>query len=670
MIPYPKKVEQGKALIVSNFLKGTVQVSFTGMLIVPILHKVEEMDISVKTIVIDRTGGEGLICEDNIRADIKVTFFVRVNKTQEDVIKVAQAIGCDRASSQQTLEELFVSKFSEALKTAGKRLPFEDLYTKRNEFRDMIIEVIGTDLNGYSLEDCAIDYLEQTPLENLDRDNILDAQGIHKITRLTAEEHIATNGFKRNEQKQIKKQDVEAAEAIYEMERSQAEAKARQQREIESVQAREQAETLKIQAEERLKAETARIKSDEALGIQEQNLQREVEVAGKNRERVIAVETERVEKDRQLEVISRERETSLQTIAKDKEVEHEKREIANVVRERVAVEKTVAEEEEAIKRVRLVEEANRSKEAAIITAEAEAQEALVKGIKAAEAAEQASKFKAKEKLTLAEADLEAADKEAQAKIRLSEGAKAEAAAGGLAEVQVKEADAEAIEKVGLAEVRVKEADAEAVRKLGFVEAAVKEKDAGALRLMGESEAEVLRQKGIAEAEAIREKLKGEAEGLEAKAQAMAALDERSRQHEEYRLRLEVEKQVDLRAIDVQQAIAEAQAGLVATGLKNAKIDIVGGESIFFDRLVNSISAGKATDALINKSGTSQKLLKDYLSGKSSFTDDLKDVLKNPSLGSADLTNLSFAAFLNGLIGRACGENQARLQQLLDAAQQL
>ncbi|MEM1177459.1 MAG: SPFH domain-containing protein, partial [Acidobacteriota bacterium] len=407
MIPYPKKVEQGKALIVSNFYKGTVRVSFTGMLIIPILHKVEEMDISVKTIVIDRTGGEGLICEDNIRADIKVTFFVRVNKTQEDVIKVAQAIGCDRASSQQTLEELFVSKFSEALKTAGKRLPFEDLYTKRNEFRDMIIEVIGTDLNGYSLEDCAIDYLEQTPLENLDRDNILDAQGIHKITRLTADEHIATNGFRRNEEKQIKKQDVEAAEAIYEMERSQAEAKARQQREIESVQAREQAETLKIQAEERLKAESARIKSDEALGIQEQNLQREVEVAEKNRQRVIAVETERVEKDRQLEVISRERETSLQTIAKDKEVEHEKREIANVIRERVAVEKTVAEEEEAIKRVRLVEEANRSKEATIITAEAEAQEALVKDIKAAEAAEAAAKFKAKEKLTLAEADLEA-----------------------------------------------------------------------------------------------------------------------------------------------------------------------------------------------------------------------------------------------------------------------
>jgi hypothetical protein len=41
---------------------------------------------------------------------------------------------------------------------------FVDLYTKPNEFLDHIIEVIGTDtdLNGYSLEDAAIDFLEQT----------------------------------------------------------------------------------------------------------------------------------------------------------------------------------------------------------------------------------------------------------------------------------------------------------------------------------------------------------------------------------------------------------------------------------------------------------------------------------------------------------------------------
>ncbi|MCG8456486.1 MAG: hypothetical protein MI919_09400, partial [Holophagales bacterium] len=123
------KVEQGKAVIRSNMRSRKVEVSFTGFFVLPVIHKVEVMDISVKTMEIDRRGSDGLICRDNIRADIKVTFFVRVNKTQEDVIKVAQAIGCERASNINTLEGLFAAKFSEALKTAGKQLDFEDLYT-------------------------------------------------------------------------------------------------------------------------------------------------------------------------------------------------------------------------------------------------------------------------------------------------------------------------------------------------------------------------------------------------------------------------------------------------------------------------------------------------------------------------------------------------------------
>ena len=87
-------------------------VTFTGGVVIPVLHRSEVMNISVKTVEIDRRGKEGLICKDNIRADIRVSFFVKVNKTQEDVLKVAQSIGCSRASDPKTLEELFVAKFS------------------------------------------------------------------------------------------------------------------------------------------------------------------------------------------------------------------------------------------------------------------------------------------------------------------------------------------------------------------------------------------------------------------------------------------------------------------------------------------------------------------------------------------------------------------------------
>ena len=635
------KIEQGKALIV-NRLRKDPDVTFTGTYVLPVIHKAELMDISVKTLEIDRRGKDGLICQDNIRADIKVTFFVRVNKAREDVIKVAQSIGCKRASDPVTLDELFNAKFSEALKTVGKQLDFEDLYTKREEFRDRIIQIIGRDLNGYVLEDCAIDYLEQTPLESLDPNNILDAQGIRKITELTAVQHVRTNEYQNLERKQIRKQDVEAEEAILELDRQIADAKAKQQREIMSVQARETAETQKIQAEERLKSETARIKATEEIEIQEENRQRQVAVAQKNRERVVAVETERVEKDRHLEQISRERETELQRIAKEKEIEVQKREIANVIRERVAVDKTVAEEEERIKRVRVVEEANRKKEAAVIQAGGEAEAKLIKDIKAAEAAEQAAAHTAKERVVMADAELEAADREARAKIRMAEGLQAEAAAAGLAEVKVKEADAVAVEKQGRAE-------------------------ASATRERGEAEAVVLRQKGVSEAEAIREKLLGEAAGLTEKAAALKAMDTASRGHEEFRLKLENERVLGLEGIGARREVAEAAARVISEALKNAKIDIVGGESMFVDRLVSAVSMGKAVDNFVGRSEQTQALMGDYLEGRKSLPDDVRAALA--SVTGETIQNLTLGAVLAQLISKG-GAGRPALEGLLERARSL
>ena len=574
-----KKVPQGKALVVST--ARAVLVSFTGRLVIPIIHKAEIMDTSVKTIEIDRRATEGLICKDNIRADIKVNFFVRVNKAEEDVIKVAQAIGVERASSQETLEELFVAKFSEALKTVGKRLDFIDLYTERRRFRDEIIEVIGTDLNGYVLEDAAIDYLEQTPLSHLDENNILDAQGIRKITELTALEHVATNVAAREEEKQITAKDVETREAVLELMRQQADAEARQAREIATVKAREQAETIKVQNEERLRAERSRLATDEEVAVTQENLDREVAVAAKNKERIVAVEEERVRKARELERVS----TDVEVTSSKRELERERAAIAEIERDRVAVEKTVAEEEEAIKTLRVIEDATRSRDAVVLGAEAEAQGEFVKDIKAAEAAEKASEHKAAERITLAKADLEASDLDARAAMRMAEAAQAEAAASGLAEVQVKEADAVAVEKLGLAEVRVKEADAVAIEKTGAAEAA-----------------------------AMEALLRGEAAGLSEKAAAMRELEGVGQEFEEFTRKLEVEKEIELAKVEANVGIAQAQADAIGKGLEAADIDIVGGSDMFIDRLVNAVTAGKQVEAFTESSGESREKLVGELEG--------------------------------------------------------
>jgi len=597
LMKFYKKVDQGQAMIV-NTLRAVPDVTFTGRMVIPIIHKKEIMNMSLKTIEIDRRKQDGLICKDNIRADIKVTFFVRVNKTKDDVLKVAQAIGCERASKQETVEELFSAKFSEALKTVGKKLDFVELYEERDRFRDEIIMVIGKDLNGYVLEDAAIDYLEQTPIAELDPNHILDAQGIRKITELTAKQHILTNEFERDEETRIKKRDVEARERILELERIEADATAKQAREVATVIARETAEQEKIESEEKLKSEQARIAMEQEVQVLEENKLREVEVAENNRKRAVAIEEEKVIRTRAVEIVSREREVALQEINAEKDIEVEKKNIADVIRERIAVERTVAEQEEKIKELRLVEEALRNKKSDVINAEAIAEQELIKEIKAAQADETRAKHKASERIILAEAEREAATKEADAMIRLAEGIKEKVAAPGIAEAIVQErkfkAEALGAEEVGMAHVRVKEADAKGEEQQAMVDVKIKV-----------AEAEAIKKRGQAEAEVIQLQYAAEAKGLQEKFEALGTMNEDVRGHEEFRMALDLAHKENMTAIEANTEIADKQAHILAEALKEANIDIVGGNGDFLEKFMSSLAVGKAVDGAIGKSDVLQ-----------------------------------------------------------------
>lgn len=697
-----RKVEQGKAMIVNTMRERPI-VTFTGRIVLPVIHKAEVMDISVKRIVITRKGHEGLICQDNIRADISVNFFVRVNPTEEDVLHVAGHIGCERASDEQTLDDLFNAKFAEALKTVGKQLQFEELYQERGQFRDAIKQMLDEGLNGYVLEDVAIDYLEQTPIEQLDDKNILDAQGIRKITELTAAQHVAANDARRNEEKSIKKQDVEARETILALERQQADAEARQRREIDTTIAREQAATNLVKEEERLKAEQARIRTEQQLAIDEENKKRETEVAQQERLKLLAVKEEEVLRARELEVVAREQEVEVKRIEKERALEQERREIADVIRERVAVEKTVAAEEEKIKELREVSAADRAKQVRVTAAQAEAEEALVKRIKEAEAEEQAARHQAQKEIALAEAELESSAKHAEAKKVLAEGIQAEEAAKGLAQARVREAQAAADEKYGraqaevvrekllaeakgqeekgMAEVRVKEAEAASNQEQGFAEARIEKEKLTALAdgekargmakvAVEQAEAEAIERRGQAEAFATRERYTAEAAGLTEKFKALKGLDEAGRLHEEFRLQLEKTRDVETQAIEAQRQLGEHQAAVLAEAFKSADINIVGGDGAFFDRMVNAISGGKSIDALIGNSNVIKNVGGQYLTGEKDIVAEIKELLASTGLDTADLQNLTVSAALMKLMAASNGDQRGKIGNLIERAKEL
>lgn len=640
-----KKIPQGKAIVRTGV--GGSKVAFNkGMYVIPVFHKMEIMDISVKKIEIARMQHDGLICRDNIRADIKVAFFVRVNKSVDDVINVAQNLGCDRASDPETLKSIFESKFSEALKTVGKKFDFIELYEARREFRDEILNIIGTDLNGYILDDCAIDYLEQTELRFLSADNILDSEGIKKITELTAKQNMSANLIRREEEKVIKKQNVEAREAILELDRQLAEKEERQKREIDNIKAREEAEITKVREEERLKSQSVRIATEEQLAVQEENKLRQIIIAEKNKQRTDAVETERVEKDRALEQTERERIVTLAQIDKERSIETEKKSIQNVIKERVQLEKGVVEEQQNVRDVEVFREVERKKQAGVIAASQEAEERLIATVKAAEASKIAAEQEKEKKVIDAEAQKMVAERKAQEVLIDAEAKKEAAAKEAEARKIIAEAQAKEEAAIGLSEAEVMIAKAEAEEIQGTKMAAVIE-----------IKAEAMRKEGLAEAEVVREKAMAEAKGIEEKAEAMKKLDGVGKEHEEFKLQLQKEKEVELAHINIQKDIASAQASVLSEALKTAKIDIVGGETMFFENIVRQVSNSKGFDHLINNSQHALDIKESLIGpdGKGDLAEKIRGLADKYGISSNDIKNLTVSAALIKLQQAAGGQ---------------
>ncbi|KAA1262051.1 Inner membrane protein YqiK [Rubripirellula obstinata] len=594
-----------KAIIKSG-ISGLDVYTAEGTFVVPLFHRYEFMDLTLKSFEISRQGSEGLICRDNIRADIKVAFFIRVDSSKDEMKVVAQSIGAKRCSELETMRELFDAKFSEALKTVGKQFEFVDLYDQRDKFKDEILKVIGTDLNGYRLDDAAIDYLEQTPLNLLSPTNILDAEGIKKITELTSTEKVKENQFTRDKEKTLKKQDVEAEETILALERQRVEAVEKQKREISEITARENASAAKVQEEQKLESERARIITEEEVGVAEENKNRQILVAMRNKEKTDAVELERVNRDRDLEMTERLRVVGVAEVEKEKAIETEKRNIQEVIRERVAVERAVVEEQERIKDTEDFAKADRLKQVQVTAAEMKAKEELIRLTQQAQAEKESSELMAEKVRIDSEARRDAAEKDTAAAKMLAEADAAASAAPGLAEATVIEAKATAIEKQGLAEANVE-----------------------------------------------LEKYRAEAIGITEKADAMKQLDSVGKEHEEFKLNLDKEKQVEIAAIDAQRGIAESQAGVVGDALKSARIDIVGGDGEFFDQITSAVKGGKAIDRFVYNSKVATDIKDTFFDGNADyFREQLAGLIKQFNLDTDGVKDLSIAALIAKLMGMA------------------
>jgi uncharacterized membrane protein YqiK len=711
-------------------MKAKYVMSDTLIIRIPLITRYELMDISVQRLQIKREGKDGLICKDNIRADIDVAFYIKVNypamhlpehidsdseeareifalaenlpdkEKYAEVKRVAQTVTCERASHHDKLSELFEAKFSEALKTAGKEMDFKDLYTDRQGFRKAIIRVIGYDLEGYRLTDVAIDYLEQTPVESLDPNNVLDAEGIKKITLITATEQEFINERERAREIKINEQDrqaevqvrietVDADVAKRAQDVRDAEDEAKQSRAVSEARATEEAEARKVVEIGRQTQEEATIGAQESIDVRSvekertvlsANFSKDQDLRRLEQETLEAGEQATVDRERRIGLSEQEKEAVV--IAKKEGVEESKAGLA-------AKAKSTVDQEQGVMDEQADREADRAYRVSMVQAKTAAETAQVEQVVAAKAKREAEQEQAElekfQRVVAADADKEAADRDAE-RVQVLAAAEANASekrnhamqqeaqgqaalksADGLAEARVTEAkglakkvDAEGDKAQGLATAAVTEAQGVASGKAKSAEGTG---EATAISEMGKAEGEAISAKGTAEGTSI-DAIKGaEASGREkmglaeaiAKtemAKAIELFNAASKDHEEFRLQLSKDRDVDLAEINIQKDIAEAQATVLGEALKSANIDLVGGEQDFFDRVVASVSRGKVVDRLVNSSQVVSDVKNTFFNGDPDyFKNQLTGWIKATGLSSEDVKNLTVSALLASLISK-------------------
>ncbi len=658
-----RKIQPGRAGITTG-LRG-VRVSFDYMVRIPFFQNYHIVDISVKKLEISRKAKDGLVCKDNIRADITVAFYIRVEATEDSVRKVAMMLTPERVADMEQLRELFEAKFSEALKTAGKQMEFHELFTERTKFRDQIQGTIGKDLDGFFLQDVAIDYLEQTPLDQHDPNNVLDAEGIKKITQITQRERVSANEFSQRTSVQIEKENADADIAKREQKRRNEEDMAKQHRVITEIRANEEAEARKIIEARRQEVEGKRLEAEESIRLRTEDMNRAVQ----EREFTVKKEKQRLEQEAQQEGeearVRRERTVALAEMDKETKLAESAVDVERKRATVVAEQKAVVQQQEEKLNIEARMTAERVREVTLIEAEmnakkgqvekvvaAEAQKEVerniaegekIKMITAAEAGRDAAVRDAERIQTMADAEAKVSDKRRHAMEQEAEGLAAREAATGLAEARViiAKSGARTIEAASIKEMGLAEADV--VKARGAIDAEVIEQKT-------EAEAEGVKNKELAIAAGIEARGVAEAKAIEQKAGAMKLLHDAGQQHEEFRLRLAKERDVELAHINVQRDIAQSHSTLVGEALKSAKIDIVGGENDFFEKIVRAVGNGKSVDRLVNNSDTLKDIKNTFFNGDSEhFKTQLRQWVDQFGVTSEDVKNLTISALIAKLM---------------------
>ena len=408
-----KKTSADQAFVMTG--QGGARVVLDGgALVIPIFHRITEVNLRTMKLGVNPHGPNALITHDNLRSDILAQFYIRVQADREHILNAARSLG-DNSVNAENVESLVSEKLVSALRAIASQMDLFEIHTKRDEFAERVKEHVKSDLeaNGLLLESVTISELDQTDPSELSDNNVFDAQGKRKITEITAAAMVERNNLERAAEQARKNQDVTTRQYILNLERQQAEAEANQRTQIALIQASKDQESQQAVIAQQRAVETSQIEKQQAVETAEIGRQQTVQVAQVALEKAVQTATIAREQELQTAAVTRDQAVALAERVKQIAIANQEAERARAEEKSLIAQAAQEKANQEVITVTQIAEAERDANKKLIAARQEIERDKIR----LQTEAQVSAFT---KVTNAAGEQEAATKQAEARLQLAQ----------------------------------------------------------------------------------------------------------------------------------------------------------------------------------------------------------------------------------------------------------
>ncbi|HXG30444.1 MAG TPA: SPFH domain-containing protein, partial [Thermodesulfobacteriota bacterium] len=306
-----------------------------GILVLPVVQQTKWISLETVKLKVWRVNKEGLITKDRFRVDVGAEFYMKVEPKIGDIETASRSLG-DRSLNAESLRLLLEEKLVSALRAVAAEKNLVELHENRIQFAREVRESLRDTLlsNGLTLEDVSIFHLDQTKKDQLDPNNIFDAEGLKQITAQTSQRMKERNEIEKNTEVAIKQKDVEAIKLKLKLDQEREFASSEQMKEVENYRTLKRAEAEQFKFKQEISVREAEIAKERM--IQETEIEKEKYLIQKMQEREraeiekeLAIEIARLARD--IGIIQKEREKLEEEKARLESEAIKKRYIQNVV---------------------------------------------------------------------------------------------------------------------------------------------------------------------------------------------------------------------------------------------------------------------------------------------------------------------------------------------------